>query len=68
MCAINETQKTLEVHKIEGFSKYHNFTFEVEGIRARGVITEPQGSTDLIVHENFFPLKEARVYKRVSGN
>ena len=22
---INETQKTLKVHKIEGFSKYHNF-------------------------------------------
>ena len=78
VCAINETQKTLEVHKIEGFSKYHNFKFEVEGIRAwraygvglgrfipyREVITEPQGPTDLIVHENFFPLKEARVYKR----
>ena len=68
VCAINETQKTLEVHKIEGFSKYHNLKFEEEGIRARGVITEPQGSTDLIVHENFFPLKEARVYKRVSEN
>jgi len=34
VCAINETQKTLEVHKIEGFSKYHNFKFEVEGIKA----------------------------------
>ena len=32
--AMNETQKTLEVHKIEGFSKYHNFKLEVEGIRA----------------------------------
>ena len=78
VCAINETQKTLGVHKIEGFSKYHNFRFEVEGIRSwraygvglgrfipyREVITEPQGPTDLIVHENFFPLKEARVYKR----
>ena len=82
VCAINETQKTLEVHKIEGFSKYHNFKFEVEGIRAwraygvglgrfipyREVITEPQGSTDLIVHENFFPLKEARVYKRETNS
>ena len=78
VCSINETQKTLEVHKIDGFSKYHNSKFEVEGIRAwrahgvglvrfipyREVITEPQGPTDLIVHENFFPLKEARVYKR----
>ena len=82
VCAINETQKTLEVHKIEGFSKYHNFKFEVEGIRAwraygvglgrfipyREVITEPQGSTDLIVHENFFPFKEARVYKRETNS
>ena len=72
VCAINETQKTLEVHKIEGFSKYHNFKLEVEGIRAwraygvglgrfipyREVITKPQGSTDLIVHENFFLLKK----------
>ena len=82
VCAINETQKTLEVHKIEGFSKYHDFRFEVEGIRAwraygvglgrfipyREVITEPQGSTGLIVHENFFPFKEARVYKRETNS
>ncbi|CAH3171677.1 unnamed protein product, partial [Porites lobata] len=34
VCAMNETQKTLELHKIEGFSKYHNFKFEVKGIRA----------------------------------
>ena len=82
VCAINETQKTLEVHKIEGFSKYYNFKFEVEGIRAwraygvglgrfipyGEVITEPQGPTDLIVHENFFPLIEARVYKRETNS
>ena len=82
VCAMNETQKTLEVHKIEGFSKYHNFKFEVEGIRAwraygvglgrfipyREVITEPQGPTDLIVHENFFPLTEAQVYKRETNS
>ncbi|CAH3173327.1 unnamed protein product [Porites lobata] len=82
VCAMNETQKTLELHKIEGFSKYHNFKFEVKGIRAwkaygvglgkfipyREVITEPQGPTGLIVHENFFPLKEARVYKRETNS
>ena len=34
VCAMNETQTTLEVRKIEGFSKYQNFKFEVEGIRA----------------------------------
>ncbi|CAH3180820.1 unnamed protein product [Porites lobata] len=82
VCAMNETQKTLEVHKIEGFSKYHNFKFELKGIRAwraygvglgkfipyREVITEPQGPTGLIVHENFFPLNEARVYKRETNS
>ncbi|CAH3148884.1 unnamed protein product, partial [Porites lobata] len=82
VCAINETQKTLEVHKIQGFSKYHNFKFKGEGIRAwrdygvglgrfipyREVITEPQGSTDLIVHENFFPLKEALAHKRETNS
>ena len=36
-CAINETQKTVDVHKIEGFSKYHNFKFEVEGIRTENL-------------------------------
>ena len=65
-------KRHFQVHKIEGFSKYHNFKFEVEGIRAwraygvglgrfipyREVITKPQGSTDLIVHENFFLLKK----------
>ena len=77
VCAINEAQKTVEVHKIEGFSKYHNFKFEVEGIRAwraygvelgrfipyREVITEHQGPNDLIVHENFFYLKESMFIK-----
>ena len=77
VCAINETQKTVEVHKIEGFRKYHNFKFEVEGIRTwraygvglgrfipyREVITEHQGPTDLIVHENFFSLKESMFIK-----
>ena len=37
-------------------------------LTAREVITEPQGPTDLIVHENFFPLKEARVYKRETNS
>ena len=70
-------KRHFEVHKIEGFSKYHNFKFEVEGIRAwraygvelgrfipyREVITEHQGPNDLIVHENFFYLKESMFIK-----
>ena len=33
VCLVNETQKTLEVNKMDGFSKYHNFIFELNGIR-----------------------------------
>ena len=37
-------------------------------ISYREVITESQGPTDLIVHENFFTLKEAGVYKRETNS
>ena len=30
---VNETQKTLKVNKMDGFSKYHNFILELNGIR-----------------------------------
>ena len=30
---VNETQKTLEANKMNRFSKYHNFIFELNGIR-----------------------------------
>ena len=33
VCLVNETQKTLEVNKMDGFSKYHSFIFELNGIR-----------------------------------
>ena len=33
ICLVNETQKSLEVNKMDGFSKYHNFIFELNGIR-----------------------------------
>ena len=33
VCLVNETQKTLEENKMDGFSKYHNFIFELNGIR-----------------------------------
>ena len=63
VCLVNETQKSLEVNKIDGFSKYHNCIFELNGIRvwrADGVvkgivipyqdtIVKPQGPTDLVV-------------------
>ena len=33
VCSIDETKKALEVNKMDGFSKYHNFKFEEDGIR-----------------------------------
>ena len=68
VCLVNETQKSLEVNKTDGFSKYHNFIFELNGIwvwRADGVgkgivipyqdtIVKPQGPTDLVVYVHFF--------------
>ena len=33
VCLVNETQKTLKVNEMDGFSKYHNFIFELNGIR-----------------------------------
>ena len=77
---VNETQKTLKVNKMDGFSKYHNFIFELNGIRvwrADGVgkgrvipyqdtIVRPQGPTDLVVDVHFFSVKEARIHKATS--
>ena len=68
VCLVNETQKTLKVNKMDGFSKYHNFIFELNGIRvwrADGVgkgivipyqdtIVKPEGPTDLVVDAHFF--------------
>ena len=62
VCLVNETQKTLKVNKMDGFSKYDNFIFELNGIRVwradgvgKGIVTpyqdtivRPQGPTDLL--------------------
>ena len=82
VCLVNETKKTLEVNKVDGFSKYHNFKFELNGIRvwrAYGVgkgkvipyqdtIVKPQGPTDLVVDVDFFSVKEARIHKATSSD
>ncbi|XP_078352890.1 uncharacterized protein LOC144637689 [Oculina patagonica] len=76
VCAIDEKKNTLNVNKIDGLSKLHNFTYDDKGLRvwrAYGigpgklisfddVITEQQGKTGPIVQESgdFFTLKEAR--------
>ena len=33
VCEVDEAKITLEVNKIDGFSKLHNFQFEEKGIR-----------------------------------
>jgi len=32
LCSVSESNKNVEVRKLEGFSKFHNFSFEFEGI------------------------------------
>ena len=81
-CAVNETQKTLEVNKVNGFSRYHNFKFELNGIRVwraygvgkgkvipyKDIIVKPQGPTDLVVDLDFFSVKKTRFHKATSSD
>ena len=74
--SIDETKQELEVNKIDGFSKYHNFKFEEDGIRVwkaygigqgklilyRDTIPKPQGPTGLAVDKEFFPFRDTRFY------
>ena len=77
VCVVDETKKTLEVNKIEGFSKLHNIQFEEKGIRVwrsygvgRGkeipfekLVLQSQENTGLVVSEECFDCRETRVYK-----
>ena len=81
-CSVNETQKTLEVNKVDGFSRYLNFKFELNGIRVwraygvgkgkvipyQDIIVKPQGPTDLVVDLDFFSVKETRFRKATSSD
>ena len=82
VCSVNEKKKTLEVNKIDGFSKFHNFKFELEGIRVRraygigqgklipyqDIIVKPQVFADLFVEVDFFLPKEARLHKTLTND
>ena len=73
ICLVNETQKALQVNKVYGFSRYHNFKFELNGFRVwraygvgkgkvipyQDIVVQPQGPTDLVVDVDFFLVKEA---------
>ena len=54
VCLVNETQKTLKVNKMDGFSKYHHFIFELNGIRVwradgveKGIVIPYQDTIDV---------------------
>ena len=71
VCSVDESNKNAEVRKLEGFSKFHNVSFEFEGIRVwrcygigsgkfvpyKSLIVQPQKSPSLITKEPFFSHK-----------
>ena len=77
VCSVDESNKNAEVRKLEGFSKFHNFSFEFEGIRVwrcygigsgkfvpyKSLIVQPQKSPLLITKEPFSPISVSRVLK-----
>ena len=77
VCAVDETRKTLEVKKMVGFKRLHNFQFEEKGIRVwrshgKGpgeefpfdqLVSQSQESTALLVISGFFYFKDTRVYR-----
>ena len=75
VCLVNETQKTFEVNKMDGFSNYdHNFIFELNGIRVwradgvgRGTVI-PYQDTIVNVDVHFLSVKEARIHKATSSD
>ena len=72
VCSVDESNKNAEVRKLEGFSKFHNFSFKFEGIRAwrcygigygkfvpcKSLIVLPQKSPSLITKEPFSPIND----------
>jgi len=78
VCSVGESNKNAEFRKLEGFSKFHNLSFEFEGIRVwrcygigsgkfvpyKSLIVLPQKSPSLITKEPFSPISVSRVLKR----
>lgn len=76
-CSVDESNKNAEVKKLEGFSKFHNFSIKGEGIRVwrcygigsgkffpyKSLIVQPQKSPSLLTMEPFFPISVSRVLK-----
>ena len=70
ICSVEESNKNAEVRKLEGFTKFHNFSFEFEGIHVwrcygigsgkfvpcKSLILQSQKSPSLITKEPFYPI------------
>ena len=70
ICSVNELHLTLAVNRMDGFSRYHNFKFDLNGVRMwraygvgqgrlipyKDIIVKPQGPTDLVMMWTFFQL------------
>ena len=73
ICSVNKLHLTLAVKRMDGFSRYHNFKFDLNGVRVwraygvgqgklipyEDIIVKPQGPTDLVIDVDFFPVNEA---------
>ena len=70
VCSVNELHLTLAVNRMDGFSRYHNFKFDLNGVRVwraygvgqgrlipyEDIIVKPQNPTDLVMMWTFFQL------------
>ena len=77
VCSVEESKKTAQVKKMEGFGKFHNFSFENGGIRLsrcygigagklvphNSLIVQPQGPSSLVTEKPFFPISQSRALK-----
>lgn len=76
VCGVHEAKRTLEVNKIDVFSKLHNIKIEEKSVRVwrscqigHGKISFDQlgfndpGGTGVVVSEEFFAFHNARVYE-----
>ena len=82
VCSVDESKRTLEVNKMDTFSRYHNFRYEKNGVRVwrahrvgsgklikfSNVISKQQVSPSLDVHEGFFPFRNIRIYKTTKND
>lgn len=82
VCSVQESNKTLKVKKMDGFSKYHNFAFEADGVRIwkcygigsgslvpyESLTRVSQGPTALQVEQPFFDISQSRALKPKTEN